>query len=103
MPNHVHVVVTPMKGFALGEILHSWKSFSAHKINELLGREGQLWQRESYDHIVRNAESLRGIERIHRGRIRRRRASRWREPLACEIRMERASGTLAPRRRLAPR
>jgi valyl-tRNA synthetase len=58
MPNHVHALVTPLEGHDLGSILHSWKSFTAHKINELLGREGQLWQHESYDHTVRNEESL---------------------------------------------
>jgi valyl-tRNA synthetase len=61
MPNHVHVLVTPSGEHSLGEILHSWKSFTAKKINELLGQTGQLWQRESYDHIVRNQESLRAV------------------------------------------
>ena len=58
MPNHVHVVLTPSAGFNLAEILHSWKSFTASKINRKLGRNGQLWQRESFDHLVRNQESL---------------------------------------------
>lgn len=58
MPNHVHVLLTPRPGFALGKILHSWKSFSAHEINKLTGRGGDVWQHETYDHIVRDAESL---------------------------------------------
>src|SRR5581483_10006490 len=62
MPNHVHAVVTPLEEHALSEILHSWKSYTAHKINELLGSTGQLWQRESYDHIVRNERALFTIE-----------------------------------------
>ena len=62
MPNHVHVVVTPRDGHHIGDILHSWKSFSAHKINELLGRTGQFWQHESYDHIVRNERALYKIQ-----------------------------------------
>ena len=62
MPNHVHAIITPLKGFDLSEILHSWKSYSAHEINRLLGRTGQLWQRESYDHIVRNERALFKIE-----------------------------------------
>ncbi len=62
MPNHVHVVVTPRDGHDLGDILHSWKSFTAHKINELLDRTGQFWQHESYDHIVRNERALFKIE-----------------------------------------
>ena len=62
MPNHVHVVVTPRDGHHIGDILHSWKSFTAHKINELLGRTGRFWQHESYDHIVRNERALYKIE-----------------------------------------
>ena len=62
MPNHVHVVVTPRDGHHIGDILHSWKSFTAHKINELLGRTGRFWQHESYDHIVRNERALYKIQ-----------------------------------------
>ena len=58
MPNHVHVIVAPLNGFNLSEITHSWKSYSANKINKILGLTGQLWQHESYDHIIRNEESL---------------------------------------------
>jgi len=58
MPNHVHVLVRPVKGHLLKEILHTWKSFSAHKLNEVLGREGKFWQDESFDCIVRNAAQL---------------------------------------------
>lgn len=61
MPNHVHVLVKPINGFNLWEITHSWKSFSATKINELENREGQLWMHESHDHIVRSAEALDSI------------------------------------------
>lgn len=54
MPNHVHVVVTPYPGHVLPDILHSWKSFTAHRINAILGREGRLWEEEFFDHLVRN-------------------------------------------------
>ncbi|HCR29004.1 MAG TPA: hypothetical protein DIV79_03190 [Opitutae bacterium] len=33
MPNHVHLTITPKLGFRLSKILHSWKSYSANKIN----------------------------------------------------------------------
>ena len=58
MPNHVHVVVHPRTGFDLPDILHSWKSFAANKINQLLKRKGTLWQPEYYDHLVRDEEDL---------------------------------------------
>jgi valyl-tRNA synthetase len=58
MPNHVHALVTPREGHDLSKILHSWKSFTANRINEELNRTGPLWQHESFDHIVRNEASL---------------------------------------------
>jgi len=54
MPNHVHAVVTPFADQNLSKILHSWKSFSAHEINKALGRNGSVWEKESFDHLVRN-------------------------------------------------
>lgn len=66
MPNHVHAVVTPLAEYDLSKIVHSWKSFTANAINRELGRKGPLWQRESFDHIVRGPDQLDRIERyIH--------------------------------------
>ena len=66
MPNHVHALVSPHKDHSLNDILQSWKSFSAHEINKREKCTGQLWQHESYDHIVRSPEQLRHFERyIH--------------------------------------
>ncbi|AIE85446.1 REP-associated tyrosine transposase [Fimbriimonas ginsengisoli] len=56
MPNHVHAIVEPLPGYELAEILHSWKSFTARQVNKLLGRTGDVWQSESYDHLIRDAE-----------------------------------------------
>ncbi len=58
MPNHVHVIVRPIMGHELSEILHSWKSFTAHRINSLQDQSGQFWQHESFDHIVREESEL---------------------------------------------
>jgi REP element-mobilizing transposase RayT len=58
MPNHVHVVFLPFEGFSLSDIVHSWKSFSAQRINSSWGRRGTLWQREYYDHLIRNGEQF---------------------------------------------
>ncbi|WP_166442571.1 transposase [Phragmitibacter flavus] len=62
MPNHVHALICPQGEHALKDILHSWKRFTARKINEALGRKGELWQSESYDHIVRDEAELQRIE-----------------------------------------
>ena len=61
MPNHVHVVVLPFPGYALSRISHTWKSYSANEINALIGQKGTLWQKESFDHIVRSPEQLERI------------------------------------------
>ncbi len=54
MPNHVHLMIEPMDGYQLQQIMASHKTFTAHRINKLLGKTGPVWQRESYDHIVRS-------------------------------------------------
>jgi len=59
MPNHVHVVVRPRPLHTLTAILHGWKSFSSHKINEMLPQKVvPFWQDESYDHLIRNDDDL---------------------------------------------
>ena len=62
LPNHVHVLVTPIQR-SLSAIIQRWKSFSALRINRSLGRRGALWQKESFDHIVRNGERLERFRR----------------------------------------
>ena len=63
MPNHVHVLLTPIAPFRLEDILKSVKGFSANQINKRLGRTGSFWQRQSYDHIVRDAHQLQAFQR----------------------------------------
>lgn len=58
MPNHVHLVIRPKEGYHLCEILQGMKAFSAKMANRLLEREGAFWQRESYDHIIRDGEDF---------------------------------------------
>ncbi len=58
MPNHVHVVLERSGGNELPEILHSWKSYTAKQINKILGADGQLWETEYYDHLIRDEKDL---------------------------------------------
>ena len=64
MPNHVHVQMLPMvnsktgKYFELEKILHSIKSYTGNEANKILKREGQFWQHESYDHIIRDEKEF---------------------------------------------
>lgn len=53
MPNHVHLVIQPIPGYELAQIMHSLKSFTAHAINRELGRKGKVWMPEYYDHLLR--------------------------------------------------
>lgn len=62
MPNHVHVLMRPINGFELEDILQAVKSFTANAINRKLGVEGPFWMRESYDHIVRDSEQLEAFQ-----------------------------------------
>jgi REP element-mobilizing transposase RayT len=59
MPNHVHAVVTPHAEYSLPQILHSWKSYSSHEINKLLKKQGSVWEKESFDHLVRHENAFR--------------------------------------------
>ena len=59
MPNHAHVVVWPMLGHTLSDILHSWKSYTSHEINKRLPTKVvPFWQSESYEHLIRDDEDL---------------------------------------------
>jgi REP element-mobilizing transposase RayT len=53
MANHVHVLLLPVVGPSL--LLKSLKGWTAREANRILGRTGEgFWQRESYDHWVRD-------------------------------------------------
>ncbi|HAT10367.1 MAG TPA: isochorismate synthase, partial [Planctomycetes bacterium] len=66
MPNHVHVLVELPPGIQLAGIVHSWKSFTAKAANARLGRTGEFWQPEYFDHLIRDqadfAHAVRYIE-----------------------------------------
>ena len=65
-PNHVHVLMKPLAGHAVPEIVQAWKSFTSHAINKRLGRTGMLWMPEAYDHLVRSERALFAIRRYIR-------------------------------------
>jgi primosomal protein N' len=66
MPDHVHLLIQPLpiqeagkEGvYSLTEVLHSIKSFSAHEVNQVMKREGPVWQQESYDRMIRSESDL---------------------------------------------
>jgi len=85
MPNHIHGIIMlrdvndPDIGVGAGfkpaptltasrhglpEIVRAFKTFSARRINELRQMPGvPVWQRNYYEHIIRNEKSLHDIRR----------------------------------------
>jgi len=56
MPNHVHVLFTPLENYSMSSILHSWKSFTANQANKMLERTGDFWHTDYFDRYIRNEE-----------------------------------------------
>jgi putative transposase len=85
MSNHVHTVIKPLpvaqhKGMdspleimrkdsraddieypSLAAIMQSLKGYTAFRSNQLLGREGEFWAHESYDHWIRDDDEWQRI------------------------------------------
>jgi REP element-mobilizing transposase RayT len=58
MPDHVHLLLCPQGTYDLSRIMKGIKGVSARKINELRQTTGTIWQDESWDRIVRDAEEF---------------------------------------------
>lgn len=71
MPNHIHVLLHPHPPFSLGKIIQSWKQFTSRRAKQLLPSiPSPFWQRESYDHLLRNSDDkTRIISYIHRNPV----------------------------------
>ena len=54
MPNHVHALIQPYDDHRLGDIVSSWKRFSARMGNRQPGRTGTFWQDDYWDTYIRN-------------------------------------------------
>ena len=80
MPNHLHGIVvitdgsrrggsrtaptTATKHKPIGRLIGAFKTVSTKGINLLRGTPGnKIWQRNYYEHIIRNEESMRRIQR----------------------------------------
>ena len=61
MPNHVHVLLDLFDEWRLPSVVHSWKSFIAHRVNKALRREGPVWAREYFDRIIRDDEDFNTV------------------------------------------
>lgn len=57
MPNHVHLLLQPID-LELRDIMRSIKGFTGFNISRELGVNGQIWERESFDRIIRDVHEL---------------------------------------------
>lgn len=62
MPNHVHALVQMRAETDLRKQCTSWMRFSARKINAMLQRQGEFWQPEPFDHVVRNERQFEYLQ-----------------------------------------
>lgn len=62
MPNHVHMMMTLLADApVLYKVMQDLKKYSGLHCNRHLKREGQFWENESYDHIVRDEKEFWNI------------------------------------------
>jgi REP element-mobilizing transposase RayT len=86
MPDHVHVILTPLisktrqEVISLVEIMKAIKGASAHAINRDVGNHGTIWQEESFDRVVRSSESLDAkVDYILQNPVRKALVQDWRQ------------------------
>ena len=73
MPDHAHLLLQPWPKdnddngnglfWPLSELMHSIKSFSAHRINEVEKKAGAVWEKERFDRYIRSGRDLE--EKFH--------------------------------------
>jgi putative transposase len=58
MHNHVHALVKPSEKYRLQDLVHSWKSFTAHKFSQNGDRKAPIWQEDYFDRIIRDEKQF---------------------------------------------
>jgi len=58
MNDHVHILITPKGSQILQKIIHSWKSYTANRLQREFGRKGKIWEDEYHDRIIRNEQEF---------------------------------------------
>ena len=70
MPNHVHLLLSVGESMDLGEIVASWKRFTAMQINRASGGHGPVWQRDYFDRMIRDWDHFMNVARyLRRNRV----------------------------------
>jgi putative transposase len=55
MPNHVHLLFSLAAGETLERTLNGWKGVSARNINRVRETSGEVWMKDYFDRMVRDA------------------------------------------------
>jgi REP element-mobilizing transposase RayT len=66
MPDHYHVVLGLGEGKTLQSLMASLNRHTSRRINEVLGRRGQFWEKGFYDRALRDRREFDGfLEYMH--------------------------------------
>ena len=63
MPNHCHAVFTLFPNCSLAKLMHSLKSYSSLRANQILGRSGLFWGKDYFDRFIRDDNHLQAVVR----------------------------------------
>ncbi|MBP6601328.1 MAG: transposase [Verrucomicrobiales bacterium] len=66
MPNHVHALVSLSGTASLADTVKQWKGVSARQMNQALLRNGELWQKNYFDRLIRDCEHFFRVARYIR-------------------------------------
>ena len=55
MPNHVHILLSPIGSETVVDCIGKIKRFTAVRINNILNKDGKVWQKGTFDRLVRNS------------------------------------------------
>jgi REP element-mobilizing transposase RayT len=58
MPDHLHFIAQ-LRDKTLSRLMHSLKSYTANEINKILGRRGNVWERQYYESGIRCEQALK--------------------------------------------
>ena len=66
--DHLHLLVRPVEGVTISEIMHSVKRGTTFRVKAITGSSGKLslWQDRFWDHVIRDQDDLnRHLDYVH--------------------------------------
>ena len=84
MPDHAHLLFTIRTDdsgdpFPLAMIMNGVRAASSHRINQLLHRQGRVWEEEFFDRLVRRGEFSEWVDYILDNPVKAGLAHTWQE------------------------